>query len=57
MMIEKTMLIVILMVATAALTQLITSFVVNVGAMLTIPHMLQVKIRGQDFFKLNFLTV
>ena len=35
--------------ATAALTQLITSFVVNVGAMLIIPHMLQVKIRGQDF--------
>ena len=48
-MIEKTMLTVILMVATAALTQLITSFVVNVGAMLIIPHMLQVKIRGQDF--------
>ena len=46
-MIDKTMLIVILMVVTVALTQLITSFVVNVGAMLTIPHMFQVKITGQ----------
>ena len=49
-MIDKTMLIVILMVVTVALTQLITSFVVNVGAMLTIPHMFQVKITGQNFF-------
>ena len=57
MMIEKTMLIVILMVVTAALTQLITSFVVNVGAMLTIPHMLQVKIRGQcQFMRISFVN-
>ena len=52
-MIAITMLIVILMVVTVALSHLYTSIVVNVGAMLTrltIPHMFQVKIRGQNFF-------
>ena len=48
-MIAITMLVVILMVKTVALCHLQTSFVVNVGAMLTIPQMFQVKITGQDF--------
>ena len=47
-MIAITMLVVILMVVTVATQQ--TSFVVNVGAMLTIPHMFQVKITGHVFF-------
>ena len=44
-----TMLIVILMMVTVALTQLIPSFVMNVGAMLTIPHMFQVRSQVNTF--------
>ena len=49
-MIAITMLVVILMVKTVALCHMQISFVVNVGAMLTIPHMFQVKITGPNFF-------
>ena len=49
-MIAITMLIVILMMVTVALTQLIPSFVMNVGAMLTIPHMFQVRSQVETFF-------
>ena len=49
-MITITMLIVILMMVTVALTQLKPSFVMNVGAMLTIPHMFQVRSQATTFF-------
>ena len=54
-MIAITMLIVILMMVTVALTQLIPSFVMNVGAMLTIAHMFQVRSQVKTFFGMKYV--